>query len=108
MPEKYSDISTWSDDELVKLALIDDDDKDFPEEYRKDLGKHKKLAREELERRGAKVSKLDDLPPELANILGGNIGGGRKATPKRIYVSNEEFDKLVGRGAGQASSKQES
>jgi hypothetical protein len=97
MPEKYIHISDWSNDDLVKLAWLDDDDaKRLPEKHRKDLGAYKRMAQDELERRGFKAGNLRDLPSDLTKIIAGDIGDGRKAEMKRLYVSNEEFDTLLG------------
>jgi hypothetical protein len=63
MPEKYVHISEWSNDELVKLAWISEDDaKCFPEKHREDLGAYKRMAQHELERRGFKYGNFRDLP----------------------------------------------
>jgi hypothetical protein len=63
--EKGSHVSGWSDEELIKLVTISNDEEALvPEPDRKHLEESKRIAEKELERRGFK-----EVTPEAAKIL---------------------------------------
>ena len=98
MSEKSSPISEWSDQELINLVWLDAAAEDLPAERRRELPEYQQLAKKELLRRGFRFRQSGDTP-ELASfdrLLEGLDVKGGKATPQRIYVSDDEMDKLIG------------
>ena len=108
MSEKSSPITEWSDQELINLVWLDVAAEDLPAERKRELPKYQQLARKELQRRGFTSRQSGDTP-ELASfdkVLEGIDVKGGKAMPQRIYVSDDEMDKLIGpRCEKQGSSK---